>query len=244
MRGFVSEIYSTFQGEGLSLGERQIFVRLAGCPWRCRYCDTPASLVRDGHEELSAEDALDRIHHLQEEREHKTVAVTGGEPLAQPEFLAELLPGLRRLGLRTHLETSGTLPAALARVIDHCDVVAMDVKLPSAVGRDFWDAHAEFLRLAGAKAFVKIVVTSDTPQREFERAVALVSAQNPVPPVILQPVTPVEELARRLNGDTNGQNARLIPPPPNQMVKWWDWALHRLPDVRLIPQLHPMWGVP
>ena len=40
MRGYVTEIFSTLQGEGLYVGERQIFIRLAGCPWRCRFCQS------------------------------------------------------------------------------------------------------------------------------------------------------------------------------------------------------------
>ena len=43
--GNVSEIFVSFQGEGLHAGRRQLFVRFAGCPLRCRYCDTPESLV-------------------------------------------------------------------------------------------------------------------------------------------------------------------------------------------------------
>ena len=41
----VTEIYSAVQGEGPFVGERHLFVRLGGCPFRCHYCDTPAALV-------------------------------------------------------------------------------------------------------------------------------------------------------------------------------------------------------
>src|SRR5947199_309472 len=43
--GNVSELLVSFQGEGLHAGRRQLFVRLGGCPLRCRYCDEPESLV-------------------------------------------------------------------------------------------------------------------------------------------------------------------------------------------------------
>lgn len=243
-QGVVSEIFSTLQGEGLYAGERQIFIRLAGCPWRCRYCDTPASLSRDGHETLSVEQVLDRTHHLQEERPHRTVSLTGGEPLIQADFLEALLPALRRLGLRTYLETSGTHPDLLRRVVEHCDVVAMDVKFPSAVGRAFWKEHEEFLAVAGDRAFVKAVLTCDTTEQELEEAVKLVAAAKPVPVLVLQPVTPVRELEKRLAGLSPNGDAPLVPPPPHRLVTLWEGARQRLPDVRLIPQLHPLWGMP
>ncbi|HEX7459911.1 MAG TPA: hypothetical protein VF279_04720, partial [Acidimicrobiales bacterium] len=42
----VSEIFSAIQGEAALVGERQVFVRLAGCNIRCTYCDQPEALER------------------------------------------------------------------------------------------------------------------------------------------------------------------------------------------------------
>ena len=39
----VMEVFASIQGEGRYAGEPQVFVRLHGCPLRCRYCDTPGS---------------------------------------------------------------------------------------------------------------------------------------------------------------------------------------------------------
>ena len=39
-RGSVAEVFRSWQGEGLLLGRRMVFVRLAGCRVGCRYCDT------------------------------------------------------------------------------------------------------------------------------------------------------------------------------------------------------------
>src|SRR4030095_661936 len=41
----VSELFVSFQGEGVHAGRRQLFVRFAGCPLRCRWGDTPDSPV-------------------------------------------------------------------------------------------------------------------------------------------------------------------------------------------------------
>jgi 7-carboxy-7-deazaguanine synthase len=39
----VMEVFASIQGEGAFVGEPQTFVRLRGCPLRCRWCDTPRS---------------------------------------------------------------------------------------------------------------------------------------------------------------------------------------------------------
>src|SRR5262245_55001561 len=100
--GNVSEIFVSFQGEGLHAGRRQLFVRLAGCPLRCRYGDTPESLVPvpscrilgpDGAEQrpnprsvAELDDAVARL--VAAAPPLHAIAVTGGEPLAQADFLA------------------------------------------------------------------------------------------------------------------------------------------------------------
>ena len=48
--GYITEMFSSFQGEGAYTGRRQIFIRFAGCPLSCFYCDT--SYARDSGPEF------------------------------------------------------------------------------------------------------------------------------------------------------------------------------------------------
>lgn len=140
----VVEVFASFQGEGLFVGEAQVFLRLAGCPLRCRWCDTPGSwgtrveksarIQRDGeavqHEQRIASPFKAALWIASvEPGEPRTVSVTGGEPLMWPDFIRALRPmiGARRL----HLETAGAHPEALAKVLDVVDHVSMDLKLPA-----------------------------------------------------------------------------------------------------------------
>jgi len=40
IKGKIAEIYDSYQGEGIFLGEKQVFVRFFGCNFDCEFCDT------------------------------------------------------------------------------------------------------------------------------------------------------------------------------------------------------------
>lgn len=240
--GYLSEIFVSFQGEGVHAGRRQLFVRLAGCNLRCRYCDTPASLERTGGWRLHSRDgvveepnpvSVESVRSgvrelLDSEPSVDGVALTGGEPLLQAEFLALLLSdgALPRPRL---LETNGMLPDRLEIVLPGVDVVSMDMKIPSNSGEsEFWAAHARFLTLARGRVYVKILVDSQTALVEIERAALLVRDTAPETPVFLQPIT---------------TPSGVVALSPQVLVCAFN-AVHRhLEDVRVFPQTHKMLGV-
>jgi len=229
MNAFVSEIYSSVQGEGLCAGERQIFLRLAGCPLRCDYCDTPESLTSEGHPLLSVGEVFNKV--LEESRISgaKTVSLTGGEPMAQARFLKEILPLLKNGGFQIYLETAGVHADFLREIVGLCDVIAMDIKLPTATGKSFWREHADFLSVGGEKIFVKIVLEEKSALDEFEQALSLLKSVRPIPKLILQPVTPVDDLVKS--------------PSAEQIASFYSRARRELPFVLVMPQQHPLWKI-
>ena len=242
--GFVSEIFSGIQGEGLLVGERQVFVRFAGCNLRCSYCDTPASqtptdscrieqtpgkrdfLTRSNP--LTAEDVADYAvrltHHSSLITHHSAVVFTGGEPLVQPAFLARVASLLA--GHKIMLETNGSLPDALPEILPFIDIVSMDIKLPSVTGGpDLLQEHERFLLKAISRdVFVKIVLTADTSTDELLAAVGIIKSVDAKIPLVLQPVTGFE------------------PPTPSQVLDWQAQCLTLLSKVLVIPQCHKMMG--
>ncbi len=94
------------------------FVRLAGCPLRCSYCDTPQALAIDSGSLMAVDDIVQEVI----SRKRPLVLVTGGEPLAQRNCLA-LLQALESLDCEVQLETSGafsiaSVPANIRRIVD------------------------------------------------------------------------------------------------------------------------------
>ncbi len=232
----VVEVFSSLQGEGPYLGERQVFVRLGGCNLHCDYCDEPDTIPLRSGETWDAERLQAAILAAGRGKPHPSVSWTGGEPLLHAKFLVGMMAWARANGFKNYLETNGVLPRAFRDVRELTDVAAIDLKLPSATGKASWKLHGEFLRLARPGSFVKVVLTADSTQEEWVQAVTLAADNAPTLPFILQPATEVPSS----NGD-----GRTVKPLPTARLKAFEMtAKARLKDVRVVPQWHPIWGLP
>lgn len=183
MKGKISEVFDSIQGEGIYLGEKQLFVRFFGCNLGCQFCDTKLTHFTEYEpEELFARLKLYR-------RNFHSISFTGGEPLLQKDFLKEILKLTHQEGFKNYLETNGTLPDALEEVIDYLDIVAMDLKLPSSTGlNDFWDTHRRFFELATSKeVFLKAVICQSTDAEDLKKSLRLIKETNKSVILILQP---------------------------------------------------------
>lgn len=242
MSGTVSlvEVFSSIQGEGLYVGCRQVFVRLAGCNLSCRYCDTFSSHsiadyaqveTNPGQRQFASVKNPVAISELAQRinqflvSPHHSVSLTGGEPLCQWRAIAALSPMIQG---KIYLETNGTLYSELEQVLPHIDIISMDIKLPSAGGRACWTEHRKFLQAAALKeVFVKIVITAETNDNEFDQAIDLVKTIGDCIPVILQPVSPNEYCGAVV---------------PATMLMLQERASQSIKDVRVIPQTHKFMG--
>ena len=247
------EIFSSVQGEGTHVGESTLFARFGECDLRCRWCDSPHTWQRATQcrvetrrgtgafrtltNPVSIEQAVVAAAALEVE-EHRFASLTGGEPLLQPAAVLALARALRRRGPRIYLETHGLATAALERVIEAIDVVAMDWKLASDVRRadgpegHFHESHERFLRVARQRpqveVEVKVVVTTASLDAEIEALCARIAAVDPAIPLVLQPVTPFGPVREA--------------PDARRLLGLVEKASKSLTCVRLIPQTHKAYG--
>lgn len=215
-KAFIKEIFSSIQGEGLCVGEKQLFVRFCGCNLNCAFCDTDFSY--EGAVEYSADELLEKIF----EYELQTVSLTGGEPLLYSDFLMEFLPAFRDAAPeeKIYLETNGTLYGELSKIIDLVDIVAMDVKLKSATRESVcYDNSEKFLAIAAnseAEVFIKVIFDENLRDDEVSEISRLASKFKV--PLVLQPKMPLDE--------------------DLQLKEIFDKFSALYSNVRLIPQTH------
>ncbi len=99
------EIFTSVEGEGILYGTKTLFVRLAGCPFTCFYCDTKESLPLDSGTEYTIEAANQLIDSNLQNQTYK-VNFTGGDPLIQHQAVAELAKHIQNKKIPTYLESS------------------------------------------------------------------------------------------------------------------------------------------
>ena len=171
---FSIEEFALHDGPGI-----RMTVFFKGCPLRCAWCHNPEGLsfapqmirTMDGEricgERISAGALADRIAKNAGifDMTNGGITITGGEPLAQPEFLAELLTLLRERGIHTAIETSGYAPAEIfRRIAPLTDLILFDIKsMDAAIHKKYTGvdntcilANLDWLIGSGAKFIVRL----------------------------------------------------------------------------------------
>lgn len=242
---WLSEVFASFQGEGSRAGQRHLFVRFAGCNIRCRWCDTPDSLVRvescridypgGEREVLQNPVPAERLaaickRFVAEDPSLAMIALTGGEPMVQGAFLAgwlQAFPPPRPC----MLETNALLTTNLDAVLRGVALVSADVKLPSNTGEaPRWERHRAFLEACrGTESYVKMPVDAATDPDEVRRGAALVAEALPGAVLYLQPVSDPE--SGQWQVDMQGLGALAAT------------AAALVADTRVLPQMHKLVGI-
>jgi 7-carboxy-7-deazaguanine synthase len=259
LRAPLLEVFASIQGEGLFVGQPQVFVRFAGCPLRCLWCDTPHSWTLPGLEDSREQTLSDfgrsstwhtasEIAELVEAADpggQRPLSLTGGEPLLWPAVIRSLRPLLPRR--RLHLETAGAFPASLSRVLASLDHISCDLKPPGDL--------APPVPLGGPQDF-ESAPSNPGEWRACRRAVlALISGRDAALKLVLRSgfepalIRELLEDQARLAGDlplflqpvTATRGARA--PSASEIEAVTEMALKLGLEPRIVPQIHPVLGL-
>jgi len=119
----VNEIFYSLQGEGFLAGVPCVFIRLAACPLRCRWCDTKYAWDESAGQDYNIAEIVQTVVKWP----CRFVVITGGEPMINPN-LSQLAQRLKAAGKHITIETAG-----IAFVPDMpCDLMSISPKLSNS----------------------------------------------------------------------------------------------------------------
>ena len=126
--GFVNSIQTlgTLDGPGV-----RFVVFMQGCPLKCGYCHNPETQQLSGGKEYTADQIVASVLRYKEYfGKDGGITVSGGEPLLQADFVAEIFEKCHQNGINTCLDTSGCIiNEAVEKLIDLTDYLMLDIKL-------------------------------------------------------------------------------------------------------------------
>jgi 7-carboxy-7-deazaguanine synthase len=178
----ISEIFGpTIQGEGPLIGRPTVFVRTAGCDYRCAWCDTLYAVLPEFRDEwalMTPQSIMARVNEITG-GEPVLISLSGGNPALQP--LAMLITLGRRNGHRFAMETQGSVPQTWFADLDW---LILSPKPPSSGMSTDWVALEACIDAAGGQAHCALkIVVFDEADYAYARVAA---ARCPKLPIYLQ----------------------------------------------------------
>jgi 7-carboxy-7-deazaguanine synthase len=191
----INEIFYTLQGEGFLAGVPSVFVRLAGCPLRCRWCDTKYAWDQRAGKEYT----IGEIIHAVQEWPCKFVVITGGEPMINSD-LPQLVKTLKNAGKHITIETAG-----IAYIPEMpCDLMSISPKLSNSNPDEAKDstAHEDSrLDIAVLQELIinyeyqlKFIVDSQDDLPEIQQTIEKIGSVNPEKVMLMPQAATRDEL--------------------------------------------------
>ncbi|MGI0083015.1 MAG: 7-carboxy-7-deazaguanine synthase QueE [Nitrosopumilaceae archaeon] len=231
------EIFTSVEGEGILYGTKTLFVRLAGCPFKCFYCDTKDSLPMDSGKEYTVEEACNLIENNLQQNTYK-VNFTGGDPLVQSEAVAEMAKFVQTKKIPTYIESSCYDSQKFSQVLPYIDYIKIEFKTPESefVDLKHYSKLLEneiqcLVHAVNSKktTYIKVVISSKTQLESFNKLLKKVFgtiSKSQIAGFIIQPSYNVAE------------------PSLEQLLSFYDAVYSYYNQVRIVPQLHKFIGAP
>ena len=223
------------EGEGILYGTKTLFVRLAGCPFKCFYCDTKDALPVNSGYEYTLDKAKELIENNLQTNTYK-VNFTGGDPLLQSESVSELAKFIQQKKIPTYLESSCYDSDRFAQVLPHIDYIKIEFKTPDSEFVDtkhysqLLENELNCLKLAtnsGKVTYIKVIVSSRTELTSFKELLHRIFnmiSESQIAGFIIQPSYGMAE------------------PNLEHLFSFYDAVYVYYKDVRIVPQLHKLIG--
>jgi len=157
-----------------------IFV--AGCDFRCPYCHNPDLITADTVDSYDINEVLEEIENRAKTNWLDGVSITGGEP-TMSKRLPEFLKIIKAMGLKTKIDTNGSFPGVVQKLIDEklIDYIAMDIK---AIPEKYHLAAGRKVDIKSIKKTIEIIISSGI-DHEFRTTVVptIVDVEKDIPKI-------------------------------------------------------------
>ena len=242
----ISEIFGpTIQGEGALIGTQTIFVRTAGCDYRCSWCDTGYAVLPEFDNDwknMDAESVFNKIESLSN-KQAMWITLSGGNPAMQN--LEPLIKLGQAKGYKFSMETQGSIAKPWFALLDQ---LTFSPKPPSS-GMRF--KHKGLQRCLDACETLEIINSQTHPDVSLKFVVAdqddllwakEIAEQYPQLPCYVQPCNNNADINidNRSTTDDLENKEENSPYDQKQKMLWLIDAVQSLnwTDVRVLPQLH------
>ncbi|MBI2043282.1 anaerobic ribonucleoside-triphosphate reductase activating protein [Candidatus Pacearchaeota archaeon] len=137
---------------------------LFGCNFRCGYCHNPELVATPENFSYSENAILDFLE--KRKRYLEGVCITGGEPLMNIDL--EFLRKIKNLGYKIKLDTNGSFPEKLKKIIEEelVDYIAMDIKASKENYEKVVNSNVSIEKIEES-----IAIISDFPEHEFRTTI-------------------------------------------------------------------------
>jgi 7-carboxy-7-deazaguanine synthase len=228
----VLEIFGpTIQGEGMVIGQKTMFVRTAGCDYRCKWCDSAFTWdgsAKDLIKQMSTEAIWTELKNLGGDA-FSHVTISGGNP-ALLKNIGELVSLLKENNIRIGVETQGSKWQDWLREID--DLTISPKPPSSGMDTDFAALDNMIEKVEGCNVSLKVVVFDD---EDFDYATTIHTRYPNIPFYLQVGNEDVHTI------DDGSLIARLL--------ERYEWLIEKaiasveMNDAKVLPQLHTLvWG--
>jgi 7-carboxy-7-deazaguanine synthase len=183
------------QGEGFLAGVPSVFVRIAGCPLRCRWCDTKYAWDKEAGRPYDIDEIIRTVQQLR----CKFVVITGGEPMVN-EDMPHLVHELKNASKHITIETAGIayipdLPCDLMSISPKLSNSAPDAAKASAAHEDSRLDIAVLQELVDKYDYqLKFVVDSQDDLPEIQQTIEKIGSINPEKVMLMPQAATRDEL--------------------------------------------------
>lgn len=208
--GYVHSIETcgTVDGPGL-----RYVLFFQGCPLRCKFCHNPDTWKVNAGKEYMVDELIEDILKYKNFIRTGGVTITGGEPLMQADFAAELLERCRKEGIHTAIDTAGIIPLSVCkRAVDAADLILLDIKSIDSI-------KAKELTGAGNDNALELLDYLESVKKP-------VWIRHVVVPGITEDYEEIEALARYLSKFTVVERVEILPFHKMGEYKWKEMGLN------------------